>query len=200
MLMFNRDLSVLNDATNKTNTFTVTQNAGINLDFKQKLNLSLNASVSMNNVDYQFEEGASNSEDIKYYTQTYSADITYTMFKSLVLSTDFDYLLNSGLGEGYNQAIPLWNSSIALQVFKKKNGEIKLSINDLLNQNQSIRRTINPQYIEDTRSMVLKRYFLLTFTWNLNRAGQQAQQGGDRPQGMPGVPRNMQRQFNRGNQ
>lgn len=198
MLMFNRDLSVLNDNTNKTNTFTITQNAGINLDFKQKLNLSLNASVSMNNVDYQYEEGG--AEDMKYYTQTYSADITYTMFKSLVLSTDFDYLLNSGLGEGYNQAIPLWNSSIALQIFKKKNGEIKFSVNDLLNQNQSIRRTVNPQYVEDTRSLVLKRYFLLTFTYNLNRAGQQQAQQGQQ-QGMPGgMPRNIQRQFNRGNQ
>jgi hypothetical protein len=197
MLMYNRDVSMLDGATNKTNTFTITQNAGINLDFKQKLNLSLNASVAMNNVDFEIESG--NSTDQRYWTQTYSADINYTMFKSLILSTDFDYLLNSGLGEGYNQAIPLWNSSLALQIFKKKNGEIKFSVNDLLNQNQSIRRQVTNFYVQDTRTMVLKRYFLLTFTYNLNRAGQQQQQGGER-QGMPGMPRNMQRQFQRGNQ
>ncbi len=194
MLSYNRDLSILNDVINKTNTFIVTQSAGVNLDIKEKLNIGLNGSVSMNNVDFEVESNS--SEDQRYYTQTYSVDFSYTFFKSLVLSSDFDYMVNTGLGEGYNQAIPLWNSSLAVQVFKKKNGEIKFSVNDMLNQNQSIRRTVSPNLIEDSRSLVLKRYFLLTFTYNLTRAGQQ-QQGGDR-QGMPGgIPRNIQRQFQR---
>jgi hypothetical protein len=189
---FSRDLSLLDNVINKTNTFVVTQSLGVNLDFKEVLNLGLNASLSLNNVD--FDNESSNSADQRYYTQTYSVDFSYTFLKSLVLSSDFDYLINSGLGEGYNQAVPLWNSSLALQIFKKKNGEIKFSVNDILNQNQSIRRTVNPNYVEDTRAMVLQRYFLLTFTYNLNRAGQQ----NGRREGMQGLPRSMQRQFMRG--
>ncbi len=71
---------------------------------------------------------------------------------------------------------------------QKKEGEIKFSVNDLLNQNQSINRTVNGLNITDTRSLVLKRYFMLTFTYNLNRAGAQNQQGrGEGGQG--GMPR-----------
>lgn len=195
-LSYIRDIGLVNDVTNTTNTFVVSQTVGVNLDIKQKLNLGLNGSVALNDVNLETESAT--NQDQTYYTQTYSADINYSFLKSFVLSTDFDYVINSGLGEGYNQAIPLWNSSIALQVFKKKNGEIKFSVNDMLNQNQSIRRTVTNFYVQDTRTMVLKRYFLLTFTYNLNRAGQQQQQGGNR-QGMPGMPRNIQRQFQRNN-
>jgi hypothetical protein len=69
-------------------------------------------------------------------------------------------------------------------------------VNDLLNQNQSISRTVDGLNIRDSRSLVLKRYFMLTFTYNLNRAGAPNQQG--RGEGGPGgMPRQMQR-FNRG--
>jgi hypothetical protein len=76
-------------------------------------------------------------------------------------------------------------------MFKKKNGELKFSVNDLLNQNQSISRTVTGNSIQDIRSTVLKRYFMLTFTYNLNRAGNQQQRQG------PRMPRNIERQMDR---
>ncbi len=76
---------------------------------------------------------------------------------------------------------------------KKKNGEIKFSVYDLLNQNQNISRSVGDNYIQDTRTVVLKRYFMLTFMYNLNRAGDNREQ---RPSGMPGnMPRNIERQM-----
>jgi hypothetical protein len=124
---------------------------------------------------------------LDYFTQTYSGDVTYTFPKSFILSTNFNYLINTGLGEGYNQSIPLWNASFSKQLFKKKNGELKFSVNDILNQNQSIARTISDNYVQDTRSVVLKRYFMLSFMFNLQKMGGNATQPGS------GMPRMMER-------
>lgn len=194
VIRYNKDVSLVdtnrfaatNFAKNITKNFSVTQTVGINFDFKQKANLGINASLAYNDVEYTLRP----NQNQKYYTQTYSADVSYMGLKNWVFSTDFDYYINTGRGDGFNQTIPMWNASIAHQLFKKKNGELKLSVNDLLNQNQAIARNVGDNYIEDTRQLVIKRYFLLTFTYNLSK-GQRQQTG--MPNMGPGMERQMQR-------
>ncbi len=187
---YNRDASLVYKQKNFTNTMALTQSAGINFTVKESLILGLNASLTYNDV--KFSSQLNNNQNQRYYTQSYSSDITYMFLKHLVLTTDFNYYINTGRSDGFNQSIPLLNASLAYQVFKKKNGEIKFSVNDLLNQNQSINRTVGESYIEDTRTVVLQRYFMLTFTYNLNRAGAGNQLRGP---GMPNLPHNIDRQI-----
>lgn len=168
LVLLNHDVSLLEGRRNNSNGWVLTQSLGINYNHNQ-IDFGFNGSLTYNNTNYSLQPNL----NAAYYTQVYSPEFTYTFFKSLLLSTDLDYTITSGLSSGYNQSVPYWNASVALQVFKKKDGEIKLAVYDILNQNKSLTRSTGENYIQDTRANVLQRYVMLSFTYNLRKGSQQ---------------------------
>ena len=167
-MIMNRQPSAFNGEKFFTRSILFGEDVRLNYNYKEKLDVGLTASLNYNSATYSTNINA--AQDESYFTHTYSADISYSLLKNFLLNTDFDYTVNTGRTEGYNQSFALWNASMAKQLFKGR-GEIKLSVFDLLNQNINVNRNVGPSFIEDIRSTTLRRYFLLTFTYNINRMG-----------------------------
>ncbi|HEX6845541.1 MAG TPA: outer membrane beta-barrel protein, partial [Chitinophagaceae bacterium] len=107
----------------------------------------------------------------KYFSHSTSAKLNLLTKKGWLFNTDLTNQLYSGLSDGYNQNYWLWNMAIAKKILKDQKGEIRLSVFDLLDQNQSITRNVTETYFEDVFTKVVEQYFMVTFTYNLKNFG-----------------------------
>jgi hypothetical protein len=71
----------------------------------------------------------------------------------------------------FNQSILLVNGGLGYKFLKNNAAELKLNFFDLLNQNNSISRTVTETYVETNETLVLRKYYLISFTYNLRNFG-----------------------------
>jgi hypothetical protein len=181
---------------NLTTTLSGMYNLGFTINIKTfTMTSSLRATYS------KAAYSISTSQNTEYTNYAASTDARITLFGSLRLASDVSYTTNNGLSAGFNQNTTMWNANITKDFFKDKRAQIKIQLYDILGQAVSIRRTTTENYIEDTQSKVLTRYFLVSFIYNFNKflAAQKTPAQQDR-QGMPGMMRGgMPGDFQRGN-
>lgn len=159
---------------NTINTVTVGPRISLNMSPTDKLNISLEASLNYSKTKYSI----TSARDSKYLTEEYEIDLDWQLPKGFLLSTDFNYRINNQYATDFNAKVPLWNASISKQMLHFNRGELKLSAKDILNENIGINRSTNQNYIEDSRVNSLRRFFLLSFTYNLTKTGLDGSGGG----------------------
>jgi len=152
---------------------TISWTTNIKKNFDMNLSSALNYNIARNSIRP--------SSDFDYLSEVVEAEFTaYTNSGWLVAST-FTYTYSDNHTPGYNASIPLWSPSIAKSLFKKKNGEVRLTVFDVLNKNTSVSRSVSLNQVSDSRTTTLTRYAMLTFTYNLNNFA------GRNQRRMPGV-------------
>ncbi len=162
--------SLINGAENEIDNISVSPNLNYGFSLEGILDINATGRWSFSKAKYSLQSQLNSN----YLQQNYGLDMTNYFPGHLVLNNNFNYTINSGRADGYNTKVPMWNVSVAKSFLKNQRAELKLSVFDLLNQNIGINRNANQNYIEDTRYNVLQRYFLLGFTFRLNKAGNKA--------------------------
>ncbi len=171
-----RSKQFINDQLNNIQTVTLGPEVRIDMNPTDKINLALNAGLNYSKSAYSLQSVRST----KYFTQIYSSELSWQLPKLFFFATDFTYRINSQHADGFNAKVPLWNASISKQMLHFNRGELKFSVNDIMNQNIGINRSSNQNYIEDSRVVNLKRFFLLSFTYSLTKTGLNSKEGGMR--------------------
>lgn len=168
MSQYNKGKQFINSTANNINTFTTGPNITLDLNPVEKIDISLSAGYNYNETKYSLRPDMNTS----YFNHTYGADINWQLPKNIFFNTAFTYTINNQLADGFNARVPLWNASVSKQFLRNKRGELKLTAFDLLKQNVGVSRNTNQNYIEDVRTTTLQRFFLLSFTYSLNKSGQ----------------------------
>jgi hypothetical protein len=175
---YNHNITLIDSMRNVGNNIVLSQGAQFTFNHKDWLEIDGGVRYSINSARYSLE----GQQDVDYNSWTFTSNSRMDLKGGFILRYDFEYIINNGLAAGVNRNLALLNASIEKTVFKKKNGFIRLSGFDIFKQNTNITRTVTGNYITDTRTNRLTRYFMLTFTYRINRFnGQQgAQQGQQR--------------------
>ncbi len=178
---FNHNINLIDSIRNIGKNWVISQGFTFEYNYKEILELGTGVSYSLNDVKYKNPTGSPQTtlQNSSSNAWTFSSNININFTKTLSLKYDFDYTINTGLASSVSSNLAIMNASLEKQLFKKKNGIIKLAAYDLFKQNSNINRSVTANSIVDTRTNRLTRYFIATFTYRLQRfAGKTTQAPG----------------------
>ncbi len=117
-------------------------------------------------------------KNLNITTQYFETELIVRFPKKLVWETNTAYRYNNQVAPGLPKSNLLWNAGLTYLFLKNDKGQLKLSVYDILNRNNNFYRYASQNYIIDQQTNVLKRYGLLTFTYNIRTMGGPKKVGG----------------------
>jgi hypothetical protein len=105
---------------------------------------------------------------------------TYTIGPNMDLFLPLKFQLNSQLNWTIRQKTPafpgnndvaLWNAWFGKKLLKGDQLLVKISVNDILNQNKGFNRNVSSNFISQNTYSTIQRYFMLSVVWNFTKMG-----------------------------
>lgn len=158
--------SLIDNAVNKLNYNTY----GIGIEmYKSKLkkyNAYLLAQGGYTINKSSLQPGSRNN----YFFFEIKPTVDIYFLKKFQLHTDAYYLWqqkSQAFSDNFSRTI--WNAWVGRNCFKDDQLTIKLSCNDILNQNSGYSRTANNSFFSENRYTTIRRFFMIGATWNFTK-------------------------------
>jgi hypothetical protein len=159
-----RSINIIDEQPNTINQQTAGGNVRYTYRYKEIFDFSVSADIDHMLTAYEF-----NQDDQIFLNRTYTAESNLTFLKNYSFNANFEYLQYENQQTNYSQAIPLMDLSISRFLLKNKSGELKLSVNNLFDKALGVSQTSNLNYLQRETTNSLGRYFMLSFTYSLNK-------------------------------
>lgn len=160
---YNQYSSFINDERNRTNHFMV--GAGGEFRFQwDSLEFNVGGRYDWNSP----KSSLSSVSNTPYGQQTYSGRLTWRIPLGFEFKTDFRWVINNKLTNGYNINSFVWNAEFSKSFLKTQNLILSIHANDILNQSINAGRTVSGNMVVDNRTKIISRYFLLKLTYKFN--------------------------------
>jgi hypothetical protein len=166
-VLYSENAAFINGAKNNISSTSFRPAVSYMYNPGEQVDVEVSAAVTFDGGRYSLQPELNTN----YVRQTYGVIMTNYLPKGISIHNEFNYIFNTGRPPGYNTSVPLWNISVARSLFKHDRGEFKVSVMDALGRNTGITRSIEQGSVQDEKYNVLRRYFLLSFTYSLNKSG-----------------------------
>ncbi|MFT3934634.1 MAG: outer membrane beta-barrel protein [Chitinophagaceae bacterium] len=170
-ISLNQNAYIVNDVLNitKSQNYTLSNYLSKSKDKKYELRLE-------NSVTYTSSTSSVQSSiKTNYWTWTIEPNFDVFLPKKFQIHTDASANLRQKTSTfNYNTNTFIWNAWIGKKFLKSDGLLLKLSGNDLLNQNIGFNRNVSSNYISQNTYSTIQRYFMISLVWNFNKAGMPA--------------------------
>jgi hypothetical protein len=158
----NTSYNIINQVKARNSNSSFSMGPGIGYSLPDKLDLNYEA-----NVNYSIGTTSLNNTVNRTFSHSHQVGATAYLPWKIELATDCNFSFQPK-NKTFNSAVNIimWNAAVQKKLLKGDKGEVKFSVNDLLNRRTGYNRYVYGNTTSESNQLVLKRYFLLTFTWN----------------------------------
>ena len=149
----------------KSITNNVVLNESLSGKFKStKFETNLMASLSYNLT----RNNLAGEEDRNTATYGLRHFLLWKLPYDFSVQSQLNFTYYSGYGDDFKKSEVLWNASVNKKFLKKKKGTLRLQFFDILDDRNNIQRYVSGNYMSDSRSNTVNRYFMLSFSYQFN--------------------------------
>ena len=152
---------LINGQLNTSNNYGLSIGAVVASNISETIDFTVGYSGNFNLVENSLQP----TLNTNYLNSSVTAALNWIFGKGWVFRTDVNYQRYDGLSEGFNQNYALWNASFGRKFLKNDQAEVSVRVFDLLQQNQSISRTVTETYIQDATNEVLQQYVMINLLY-----------------------------------
>ena len=165
---FNRRVEFINGVKNINNTKSYILQLSVDSYKPEKQMIWLSTRFSWNDSKSTVSTAAS----ADYWSINLDGNVTKTITKKFDIGSDVSLQLRQKDPRfPQNNSFTTWNGFITKRFFKENQFELKLQVSDILNENRGYNRNFSSYSFTETYYTTLRRFWLLTATWNISKNG-----------------------------
>ena len=174
---------MINDQLNITSNMGYDAMVSLGSNISENIDFTLQWNGAYNNATQSLAQRNGRNE---YFNHTASGTLKWVFWKGFTFTAAVTYNQYIGFTNDYNEDYLLCNVYLGKKLFKNKQGELLIGVNDLLNQNTAFARTVGSGFTQNSWNSVIGRYFTVQFNYNLRYFGKRGSTNIDDYEGMGG--------------
>ncbi|KQC31940.1 TonB-dependent receptor [Nonlabens sp. YIK11] len=163
---YNRNVSFTNGQRFNSETFGITPGARFEYSIRDIFELTLDYNLNLNSTSYDI----SSIQDQEFTNHNLNIDLLTLWPENVTLGLRGEYNRYGNVSDEFDNDSFVLIGSLGYK-FAKDKAVVKLKAYDILDQVIGTRRVATQDYVQDTSSLVLERYFMLSFTYKLSKFG-----------------------------
>ena len=176
-----RTPSMINDELNITSNMGYDAMLSLGSNISENIDFTLQWNGAYNDARQSLAMRGNRNE---YFNHSASGTLKWVFWKGFTLTAAVNYNQYIGFTNDYNEDYLICNIYLGKKLFKNKQGEVLVGVNDLLNENAAFARTVGSGYTQNSWNSVIGRYFTVQFNYNLRYFGKKGSQNIDDYDGM----------------